>query len=46
MVHVLSKRFLAELIQKNIQCINQRQQDVDNGLYSFVAMHEWVQRRI
>jgi hypothetical protein len=42
MVYVLGKRFLAELIQKDIQCINQWQQDVDNGLYSFVAMHEWL----
>jgi hypothetical protein len=43
MAYMLGERFLAELIQKDIQCMNQWQQDVHNGLYSFVAMHEWVQ---
>jgi hypothetical protein len=45
MAHMLSERFLAELIHNDVQCMNQWQQDVYNGLYSFTQMYYWVQHR-
>lgn len=41
--HMLRRRFSAELRHEGIRYLNQWQQDVYNGLDSFVAMHEWVQ---
>ncbi len=41
--YMLKERFSAELKHKGVRYLNQWQQNIYNGLYSFVAMHEWVQ---
>ncbi len=44
MAYMLSERFLSELLNEGVGKMNQWQQDVRNGLFSFVQMHYWVQQ--